>query len=217
MPDVIALVPVKNLTVGKSRLSNLLEADERAALIPAMVTDIFNALADFIRMRVLVVTGDSRVADMAQARGFLTLMETTCVSETSAIETATRKAGELDAGGTLVVPGDIPLVRPDDFAAVLEAAPSRGTLLVPAWDGRGTNAVLRAPHDLFPLRFGNDSFVPHRAAAEQTDNPCVVLHNERIALDIDSPEDLFRFLEFPGNQTLTRRVLESLQLARRRR
>ena len=41
------------------------------------------------------------------------------------------------------MPGDIPLVQPEDFAAVLELAPSQGTLLVP-WDGRGTNAVLRS-------------------------------------------------------------------------
>jgi 2-phospho-L-lactate guanylyltransferase len=216
MSDVMALVPVKSLDSGKTRLSPLLEAHQRAALIPAMVEDIFNALADFARMRVLVVTGDRRVAGMAESRGFSTLMETECISETAAIEAATRKAGELGAGGTLVVPGDIPLVQPEDFAAVLELAPPQGTLLVPAWDGRGTNAVLRRPHDLFPLRFGNDSFIPHRAAAEQTGRPCAILRNERLALDVDSPEDLFRFLEYPV-PTQTRRVLESFHLGRRPR
>jgi 2-phospho-L-lactate guanylyltransferase len=212
----MALIPVKSLDSGKTRLSPLLEAHERASLIPAMVEDIFNALADFARMRVLVVTGDSRVAGAAQARGFLTLMETACISETAAIEAATQKAGELGVGGTLVLPGDIPLVQPEDLAAVLDLAPPQGTLLVPAWDGRGTNTVLRRPHDLFPLRFGNDSFIPHRAAAEQTGLPCVIVHNERLALDVDSPEDLFRFLEYPA-ATQTRRVLKSFHLERRQR
>ena len=217
LSDVMALVPVKGLDSGKTRLSPILNVHERAALIPAMVEDILNALAEFARMPVLVVTGDSRVAAMAESRGFHSLMETACISETVAIEAATRKAGKLGAGGTMVIPGDIPLVQPEDFAAVLEAAPPQGSLLTPGWDGRGTNAALRRPHDLFPLRFGNDSFIPHRAAAEQTGLPCAILYNERIAIDVDSPEDLFRFLDYSAITTLTRRVLESFQLERRTR
>ena len=217
LSDTMALVPVKSLDSGKTRLSPILDLHERAALIPAMVEDIFNALAAFGRLPVLVVTGDSRVAKMAESRGFGYLMETACISETTAIEAATRKAGELGAGGTMVVPGDIPLVQPQDFAAMLELAPPRGSLLAPAWDGRGTNAVLRRPYDLFPLRFGNDSFIPHRAAAEKTGHPCAILHNEHLALDVDSPEDLFRFLEYSGAATITRRVLESFHLERRHR
>ena len=54
----------------------------------------------------------------------------------------------------------------------------------------GTNAALRAPADLFPLRFGNDSFLPHLAAAKATGLPCVVLKLPGFALDVDRPEDL---------------------------
>ena len=214
--DTMALLPVKSLDSGKTRLSPILEPHERAALIPAMVEDILNAFASFGGMPVLVVTGDARVAAMAESRGFHFLMEETCVSETAAIEAATRKAGELGARGTMVVPGDIPLVQPEDLAAVLEAAPEQGTVLVPAWDGRGTNAVLRTPHDLFPLRFGNDSFVPHRAAAEKTGLPCTILQNERLGLDVDSPADLRRLLAHPAT-TLTHRVLASFDLEKRLR
>lgn len=216
LSDTMALVPVKSLDTGKTRLSPILEAHERAALIPAMVEDIFNALAAFARMPVLVVTGDPRVAAMAGSRGFSCLMESACLSETAAIEAATRRAGEMGAAGTMVVPGDIPLLQPEDVAELLELAPQQGTLVVPAWDGRGTNAVLRRPHNLFPLRFGNDSFLPHRASAQQTGLPCAILHNERIALDVDSPEDLLRFLAYPAT-TLTRRVAESFHLERRTR
>ena len=214
LSDTMALLPVKSLDSGKTRLSPLLDARERAALIPVMVEDILNAFSAFARMPVLVVTGDTRVAAMAAARGFGALMEQECTSETAAIEAATRRAGELGAAGTMVVPGDIPLLQAEDLAAVLESAPPRGTLLVPAWDGRGTNAVLRRPHNLFPLRFGNDSFLPHRQSAEHTGLPCRILHNERLALDVDSPEDLLRFLAHP-TRTLTHRVVETFQLERR--
>lgn len=210
-----ALLPLKSLSSGKTRLSPLLDPAERAALIAAMAEDIMDAFAEFAQMPVLVVTGDPRVVAMAESRGFLHLFEQTCSGETAAIEAAAERAGEMGADGTMVVPCDIPLVQPEDLAEVLRQAPARGTLFVPAWDGRGTNAVLRRPFDLFPLRFGNDSFLPHRAAAEQTGLPCVILHNERIALDVDSPEDLFRLLDH-GAVGQTRRVLESLRLEKRR-
>lgn len=213
--DTFALLPLKSLDTGKTRLSPLLDPPERASLIAAMAEDILDAFADFGRMPVLVVTGDPRVVTMANARGFQSLVEQTCVSETAAIEMATARAGELGAGGTLVLPCDIPLLRPEDLAEVIDRSPDRGTLFVPAWDGRGTNAVLRRPFDLFPLRFGNDSFAPHRVAAEQTGLSCVIVSNERIGLDVDSPEDLYRLLDH-GASGRTGSVLESLRLEARR-
>jgi 2-phospho-L-lactate guanylyltransferase len=51
---------------------------------------------------------------------------------------------------------------------------------------------------LFPLRFGNDSFKPHLAAARATNKPCVVLSLRGIALDIDNPADLRQLAKAPG-------------------
>jgi 2-phospho-L-lactate guanylyltransferase len=210
--DTWALLPIKSLDQGKSRLSPVLNPEQRALLIPAMLEDVLEAIVGTPALKLLLVTGDDRVAQLAASRGISSLLEEVCISETHAIETATRHACSLGAKGTLVVPADIPLVQPADLNAVLESAPEQGTVMVPAWDGRGTNAVLRRPADLFPLRFGNDSFLPHSAAAEQTQLPCIVVQNDRIALDVDSPSDLARFMEVPSS-TRTRRVLESFQLA----
>src|SRR3954447_779862 len=185
--DTWALLPIKSLDKGKSRLSPMLNPEQRAALIPAMVEDILDALAAVPAITVLLVTGDERATQLAATRGFRWFLEETCISETHAIETATLHACSLGAKGTLVVPADIPLVQTADLNAVLESAPEQGTVMVPAWDGRGTNAVLRRPADLFPLRFGNDSFRPHYSAAAQTQLPCVVMQNDHIALDVDSP------------------------------
>jgi 2-phospho-L-lactate guanylyltransferase len=86
---------------------------------------------------------------------------------------------------------------------------------VPAGDARGTNAVLRRPCALFPLRFGNDSFLPHLAAARTTGRTAVVLDNAAlpgIALDIDRPPDLVQLLGFPM-RTRTQKLLSSWKLS----
>jgi 2-phospho-L-lactate guanylyltransferase len=99
---------------------------------------------------------------------------------------------------TLVIPGDIPLIQARELEKILEVAPGQGSVLVPAADGRGTNAAWRRPAGLFPLRFGNDSFKPHLAAARATQKPCVVLSLPGIALDIDNPSDLRQLADAPG-------------------
>lgn len=60
------------------------------------------------------------------------------------------------------------------------------------------DAVFRRPANLFPLRFGNDSFKPHQAAAAATGKPSVVLKLPGIAVDIDNPSDLRQLISSPG-------------------
>ena len=119
-------------------------------------------------------------------------------SETDAIEMATRFCECRGIDSTLVIPGDIPLIQVAELRANSEAAPTEGSVLAPAADGRGTNAAWRRPAGLFPLRFGNDSFKPHLAAARATQKPCVVLQLPGIALDVDNPADLRQLAEAPG-------------------
>ena len=98
--------------------------------------------------------------------------------------------------------------RVTELEQILAQAPEEGTVLAPAADGRGTNAAFRRPANLFPLRFGNDSFKPHLAAAQATGKPCIVLQLPSIAVDVDNPEDLQQLLALPGEtrtQSLLRR------------
>ena len=91
---------------------------------------------------------------------------------------------------TVVVPGDIPLITSAELHRVLDAAPPEGAVFVPAYDRRGSNCILRRPASIIPLRFGNDSFLPHCEALKKTGKPLVVLELPGIALDIDNPHEL---------------------------
>jgi 2-phospho-L-lactate guanylyltransferase len=184
------LVPIKNLTNAKQRLAQVMEQSLRTELAHAMLQDVLEALAQAAADDVSLVTSDAFALELAQNFRFEVIRDDSNLSETAAIEMATRVCESRGIQTTLVVPADIPLIEAADIRAICEAAPTKGTVLVPAADQRGTNAVLRRPAALFPLRFGNDSFMPHLAAAIATRTTCVVLSLPRIALDIDTPEDL---------------------------
>jgi 2-phospho-L-lactate/phosphoenolpyruvate guanylyltransferase len=137
--------------------------------------------------------------DLARKYDFEIIPDPANPGETGAIEMATQVCVERGVDFTLVIPADIPLVQSAELNEIMAQAPQDGSVLVPAADGRGTNAALRRPANLFPLKFGNDSFQPHLAAARETGKTCIVLRLPGMALDIDSPADLQQLAATPGS------------------
>jgi 2-phospho-L-lactate guanylyltransferase len=209
------LVPVKDLAAAKQRLSGVLSPEERLALARAMCEDVLQTLANWPRRpAVAVVTSDPFACELAARFGFDVIADDDNSGETSAIEIATAVCRKRGAAHTLVVPADIPLIESAELEKITAAAPAAGALLVTDAAGRGTNAAWRAPADLFPLRFGNDSFLPHLAAAKAMGLPCVVLELPGIARDIDRPEDLC-FVAAAEGERRSQKLLRSWNLADR--
>jgi 2-phospho-L-lactate/phosphoenolpyruvate guanylyltransferase len=208
------LVPVKNLADAKQRLASVLAPEERFVLAQAMCEDVLQALAQWhTRPAVAVVTRDSTARDLATRFNFEVIADDNS-GETSAIEMATAVCIERGAESTLVIPADIPLIDHSELQKIMECAPVGGAVLVPDAAGRGTNAALRSPGDLFPLRFGNDSFLPHLSAAKATGLPCVVLELPGIARDVDRPEDLYE-IAAAGGERQSQKLVRGWNLSRR--
>jgi len=205
----VILLPVKNLANAKQRLAPVLEQQARTELAQAMLADVVEAVAAYTGDEVSLATSDPFAIELARQHGFEIIRDESNLSETDAIAMATRVCESRGVKSTLVIPGDIPLIESADIRAIYDSSPDIGSVLVPSSDKRGTNAVLRRPAGLFPLRFGNDSFMPHLAAAIGTDKSCVVLSLPGIALDVDTPEDLRELAEASGekrSQVLARKL-----------
>jgi 2-phospho-L-lactate guanylyltransferase len=208
----VILVPIKNTASAKQRLAAVLDQPSRTKLAQAMLYDVLTALHSWkAHPPVGIVTSDPYATNLAAEYGFEVIPDPDNPGETGAIEMATQVCVERGEDSTLVIPGDIPLIQAWELEEVLKHAPEQGTVLVPAGDGRGTNAVLRRPANLFPLRFGNDSFEPHHAAAQATGKLCVVLNLPGIAVDVDNPPDLQQLASLPGE---TRSQLLAREYAR---
>jgi 2-phospho-L-lactate guanylyltransferase len=195
----VILIPVKNLSQAKQRLAAVLDQPSRTKLAQAMLHDVVAAIAGWARRPACaLVTGDPFAIALAAEYNFEIIPDPANPGETGAIEMATQLCVARGIESTLVVPADIPLIQASELDQIVATAPREGSVLAPAADGRGTNAAFRRPANLFPLRFGNDSFKPHLAAAQATGKPCIVLQLPGIALDVDNPEDLQRLLSHPG-------------------
>jgi len=208
----VILVPVKNTSSAKQRLASILDQPLRTQLAQAMLHDVLATLHGWKnRPKVGIVTGDPFATKLANEYQFEVIPDPDNPGETGAIEMATQICVQRGEESTLVIPADIPLIEAWELEEVLKHAPAEGSVLVPAGDGRGTNAALRRPANLFPLRFGNDSFKPHRGAAEATGKPCVILNLPGIAVDVDNPPDLRQLLILPG-ETRAQRLARNWNL-----
>ena len=157
-----ALIPVKDLTQAKVRLSPLLSPAERYTLASAMLDDVLTAVRQASTLeRIALVTTDPHALALAAQWGFEVVDEGSGRGETGAVELAVKVCRERGASSLAVIPGDIPLLTAADVDVVLQHGRYYDVVIVPSWDSRGTNAVLLRPPDALQLRFGSWSFFPH--------------------------------------------------------
>ena len=199
--DVRAVVPVKDLGNAKQRLGRVLGQPARTALFRAMLEDVLDALAGATSLAgIVLVTRDEEAIALAECYGAECLIEPENLGHTVAVEYAARALATRSTGALLQVPGDIPTVTADEIEAVIAAhAPAPAVTIAPSRDHRGSNAVLCSPPDVFPFRFGDDSFHPHLAAARAIGIEPTVVERPGIGLDIDTPDDLETFLASPSS------------------
>jgi 2-phospho-L-lactate guanylyltransferase len=186
---ISAIVPVKSLPGSKSRLRDRFADSVVEALAAAMLQDVVTALLRVSALgRVVVVTPDATVADVAQRAGAETLLRDD-PGLNAAIEAAAAELCSDPEDGVLVVLGDVAGIEAAEIAQLLAALDGPGVALAPSRDG-GSSAVLRIPYDAIPAGFGPASAMRHRELADCAGVPFRELSLPSLDIDVDEPEDL---------------------------
>ncbi|HJQ27156.1 MAG TPA: 2-phospho-L-lactate guanylyltransferase [Blastocatellia bacterium] len=207
------LIPVKDPANAKTRLAARLSPDDRRRLAWAMFEDVSRAVAEVTKAdAVFLVSSFAPALEHARRLGWEVLVETAQAGESASVDWASRQLAERGLDAVLRLPADLPLVRAADIDALLAIeASAPAAILVPSREGTGTNAILRTPPTLFPSRFGPNSLALHRKEAAHIGVECLLVNNERIALDIDEPADLEALLEL-GHGTVSHALLAAMQI-----
>lgn len=187
-----AIVPVKPLQRGKSRLSEVLTQDERADLnrrLLAHTLETLSAIADI--EQVLVISRDQAALSLARELGARTIQEHGAPRLNLALTRATIIAKTHATRGVLILPADLPLITPEDILELLRLAEDPPVVVVaPDHRRQGTNALLVCPAGLIDYEFGPGSFKRHCERARQAGARLEICELPALALDMDLPEDL---------------------------
>ena len=184
-----ALVPFKGGSGAKRRLDPVLSEPEREHLVLAMVRDVLDVLTRCQGLGgVLLVSRDSVAFELAEEFGIDVFEDAATDLSGAVVEASDYARDRRAASGTLFVPGDVPLIRPDDVAAVLDGHES--VTLVPDANDIGTNAVVSSPPNAFEYLFDGKSFKPHIASARRAGIEARVVRRTAWGLDVDTVAEL---------------------------
>jgi 2-phospho-L-lactate guanylyltransferase len=187
-----AIVPVKPLRRGKSRLAGLLSEEQRTSLNRYLLEHTLTVLNKISGIEhTLVVSRDPAALALTRSMGGRTVLEDGAPQFNTALKRATIVAQAQGARAVLILPADLPLVEPSDLEALL----SKGTtpsVVVISPDRRldGTNGLFINPAGLIDYDYGPGSFQRHCQRSKDAGAKLVVVNSERIGLDLDLPEDL---------------------------
>jgi 2-phospho-L-lactate guanylyltransferase len=187
-----AIVPVKPLRRGKSRLAKVLTPEERTDLNRRLLAHTLDTLTSIPEIEhVLVVSRDQSALALARDHGARTVKEHGSPQLNLALARATIVAKNYATSGVLIVPADLPLITAEDVSIMLERAKEPPVIVVaPDRRREGTNALLVCPAGLIEYEFGPGSFQRHCEKAQQVGARLEICELPSLALDMDLPEDL---------------------------
>jgi len=229
---IVALIPVKSLATGKSRLRASLPDDAIPSLSLAMLADVVTALQGVPEIdSIAVVTPDENVGEAATRLGARALVRQDPGLDASIAMAAqylsqdlsqdpsqdpsqdlSREPIDAEPLDLLVIMGDLPGASSEAIGLFIEQARELGenaVAIATSTDG-GTTLLLRKPWDAMGTAYGVNSANSHFELAKQAGLPVSLFHHPELAIDLDEPEDLQRFLQLEGTGHQTRALLRKI-------
>lgn len=206
-----AIVPIKRFENAKTRLSSILDTDDRIRLSLLMLEDTLQILSAVHSLsQVITVSADKRVGEIAVKYGANFLLEEKERGVNSAVALADSYCMKKAADATMVIPHDLPLLDSTDISKACELAEneSRCIVICPSLRYDGTNMLLRKPPSVIATFYDADSYNMHVKAAIRLGIPVKRLLSKGLMHDIDTPEDA---LEIMKEETVTARSLEFIK------
>ncbi|MEV3922202.1 2-phospho-L-lactate guanylyltransferase [Actinomadura coerulea] len=182
------VVPVKVLARAKTRMSAA-AGPHREALALAVAADTVAAALRCDRVRdVIVVTDDPLPAAELAALGARIVADVPDAGLNPALVYGAGRGRELAAdAGVGALSADLPALRPQELARVLDAAGAVPEAFVPDAAGIGTTLYTARPGVPFSPAFGGGSRTAHRARGARE---ILLPGTDSVRRDVDTPDDL---------------------------
>jgi 2-phospho-L-lactate guanylyltransferase len=212
IPVAVPLIPLKSLAEAKGRLGPELRPIDRRLLAIAMLEDVLDAVRATDGLgRPVVVSPDGEVWRRAGALGCVVVEEPPGGDLDAALRLAAGAGGGAEQAGLLVVAADLPLATAEALGRVRDAL-ARGApvAVAPSRDGTGTNVLGWRVGASFAPSFGPGSAARHLAVPG-----AVRVDDERLALDVDTVEDLRLAIARLDPESVTGRRVRDLRLRER--
>jgi len=186
-----AIIPVKPLRRGKSRLAKVISADERADLNQSLLDHTIRVLNTIDEIdNILVISRDTAALALARDLGARTVQECGRPGLNTALSRAVEVAKSYETCGILVIPADLPRLSAEDIKTILAHRNDPPVVVIaPDRKNQGTNVLFVCPPDLIDFKYGKGSFEKHCQGAREAGARLEICNLPSLELDLDEPED----------------------------
>lgn len=189
------IVPHRGLEAAKTRLATSLSPDERRDLARQLLERVLHVVCE-VCDDVVVISPSRELAHVVEPIGARLVVQRG-MGLNEGLEQARFDALYDDVGTLVVLHGDLPNLHPADVEALIAALPPSGpgVAVAPDRGGTGTNGLVLRPPGVIGFRFGVGSFAAHLEEVDRARVPLVAVSRAGLAFDLDTPQDLARWLE----------------------
>jgi 2-phospho-L-lactate guanylyltransferase len=187
-----AIVPVKPLAHGKSRLSGVLNSDERMSLNIRLLKRTLDTISHVPEIeKTVIVTNDPEVVKITQTFSFDVCIEENECGMNRALDRGIGILKRNQVQSAIILPSDLPFVTVREIQVMIKmGCESKAMVIAPDRKKQGTNAIFYHCLEKVDFEFGPMSYEKHVNSAKANGVPVCIFESDTFGLDIDLPEDL---------------------------
>ena len=176
----------------------MLSPTERTKLSYTMMEDVLHSGVEAnLISSCFVVSSDGIALALAEKVGAMTVKETKTAGVNSAVRLGIERS---KAGRFMILPADIPIISPPDIHAALSLDSDNADVVIsPSRGFDGTNLLLFSKEKPVELSYDRNSFWNHLGMSAGRSVSVAVYNEPRVALDVDSEDDLITLAELEIN------------------
>lgn len=191
------IIPHRGLEAAKTRLAPSLSPEERIMLASQLLQRVLRVARE-VSEDVVVISPSRSLAEIVEPSGARLVVQRG-MGLNEGLEQARFDALVDEIEMLIVLHGDLPNLRASDVETLIAAIPAgdaaAAVAIAPDRAGTGTNGLLLWPPGVIRFRFGAGSFAAHIEEVSHAGVPLVAVNRAGLAFDLDTPEDLTRWLE----------------------
>lgn len=189
---IAAVIPMKSLHSAKSRLSNILTAQQRKNLAMYLLDATIKELkkSNFIS-EIIIVSNDKAVKNYSCLNN-LKFMRDSDEGVNKAVILADNYCIDNGLNANIVIPPDLPFISAKEIDEICTISNKyhKCIIICPSKRFDGTNILFRKPPDVIKTHYDDNSYMNHLKEADKFKIPIETLDIVKLRFDLDTKEDL---------------------------
>lgn len=178
-----------------------------------MLDEVLSAISQSTIKKIVIVSKDEDAFQIGKKYNATQIFEEGENGVNAAVRLGEKHLIDSGFDASIVLPQDIPLIRPKDIDDLIKFQKTEKSLLVvPSRKFDGTNALFRSPVNIIETHYDEDSYRIHLTTGKSRNIPTSFVLISRIMWDVDDPTDIEFIMSNVEKPTFAKEIRKLVKL-----